>query len=167
MELNESEIQHCKDTLASFIKKFDMVAAAVVSSQDGLHVASESQDTDMEMDAIAAMSASLLSLADALAGQAGKPMVDNVISEAESSTLVILHAGELILTVIGQTGINIGLTLSSARNAAKEIGNMTAAVAADENRIEMRGLQMLQDPALLLERIKNEMLEKSTKKGER
>jgi len=160
MEVKESEIQHCITTLASFIKKFDMVAAAVVSSQDGLHVASESQDASMEMDAIAAMSASLLSLADALAGQAGKPMVDNVISEAESSTLVILHAGELILTVIGKTGINIGLILSSARKAAKEIGNMEIPVIEHLDGIEMKGLKMLQDPELLLERIKNEMLEK-------
>ena len=162
MEMNEKEIQRCQATLVGFIKKFEMVAAVVVSSQDGLHVASESHDTSMEMDAVAAMSASLLSLADALAGQAGKPMVDNVISEAESSTLVILHAGELILTVIGHTGINIGLILSSARKAAKEIGDTmtTAAVAEATNRIEERGLQMLKNPELLLERIKNEMLEK-------
>ena len=88
-------------------------------------------------------------------------MVDNVISEAESSTLVILHAGELILTVIGHKGINIGLILSSARKAAKEIGKMTELAVADENRIEMRGLQMLQNPELLLERIKNEMKERN------
>ncbi|MFC1545906.1 roadblock/LC7 domain-containing protein [Pseudomonadota bacterium] len=160
MEVKESEIQHCITTLASFIKKFDMVAAAVVSSQDGLHVASQTHDPAMETDAIAAMSASLLSLADALAGQAGKPMVDNVISEAESSTLVILHAGELILTVIGKTGINIGLILSSARKAAKEIGNMEIPVIEHLDGIEMKGLKMLQNPDLLLEKIKKEMLEK-------
>jgi len=161
MEINDREMQHCKKTLADLINKFDLVAAAVLSSQDGLHVASESHDGDMEMDAIAAMSSSLISLADALAGQAGKPMVDNVISEAESSTLVILHAGELILTVIGHKGINIGLILSSARKAAKEIGKMTELAVADETRIEMRGLQMLQNPELLLERIKNEMKERN------
>ncbi|MES0370925.1 MAG: roadblock/LC7 domain-containing protein [Mariprofundaceae bacterium] len=162
MEMNESELRLCNDTLALLIKKFDMVAAVIVSSQDGLHVASKSQDAGMEMDAIAAMSASLLSLADALAGQAGKPMVDNVISEAESSTLVILHAGELILTVIGQTGINIGLILSSARTAAKEIGTMTETVTEDVKSIEVRGLTMLQNPELLLERIKKEMKEKNS-----
>jgi len=160
MELNEREIQHCKNTLASLVKKFDMVAAAVVSSQDGLHVASQAQDPAMETDAIAAMSASLLSLADALAGQAGRAMADNVISEAESSTLVILHAGNLILTVIGKTGINIGLILSSAKKAAKEIAGVAEPVDEDIHKIAPRGLTMLQNPEVLLERIKKEMLEK-------
>jgi len=158
--MNEKEIQRCKKTLTALIKKFDLVDASVLSSQDGLLVAGESRNTEMEMDAIAAMSASLLSLADALAGQAGKPMVDNVISEAESSTLVILHAGDLILTVIGETGINIGLVLSAARKAAKEIGELVHAPVHDDGKIELRGLKMLENPDLLLERIKQEMLEK-------
>jgi len=160
--MDEKEIQRCKKTLAALIKKFDLVDASVLSSQDGLLVAGESRNREMEMDAIAAMSASLLSLADALAGQAGKPMVDNVISEAESSTLVILHAGDLILTVIGEIGINIGLVLTAARNAAKEIGELANAPIRDEGKIELRGLKMLENPDLLLERIKQEMLEKKS-----
>jgi len=160
MELNEQDIRRCEQSLIELVSRFDMVDAAVVSSQDGLHVASTSQSLEIEADAIAAMSASLLSLADALAGQAGKPMVDNVISEAESSTLVILHAGELVLTVIGKTGVNIGMVLTAARQTARAIGNVAHNAPSEEKEIELKGLKMLQNPEMLLERIRKEMKEK-------
>lgn|GEM_PF-5466497 len=158
MELTEKEVKDCHRELAELITGSDTILATILATQDGLLVTSESNDAAVESDAIAAMSASLISLADALAGQAGKALVDNVISEAESSTLAILHAGSLILTVIGKAGVNIGLVLVSARRTAKKIEALTLRFG-QENEEVLRGVEMLKDPEAVLERIMKEMQE--------
>jgi len=161
MELNEKESSACQQELESLLKHFDMIAGAVLSTQDGLLVAGVAHSNDIETDAIAAMSSSILSLADALAGQAGKPLVNNVISQAESSTLVILHAGELILTVVGRAEINVGLVLSAARRTAEAIDKLTKRFGEESREINEKsgGVSILDNPDVLLERIRKEMLE--------
>ncbi|PIV29663.1 MAG: hypothetical protein COS35_10800, partial [Zetaproteobacteria bacterium CG02_land_8_20_14_3_00_50_9] len=95
------------------------------------------------------------------AGQAGKPLVNNVISQAESSTLVILHAGELILTVVGRAEINVGLVLSAARRTAEAIDKLTKRFGEESREINEKsgGVSILDNPDVLLERIRKEMLE--------
>lgn len=154
IELNENEISACESELRSLMTHFDMISGAVLSSQDGLLVTGVADEENIEIDAVAAMSSSLLSLADALAGQAGKELVDNVISQAESSTLVILHAGGLILTVIGRAEINVGLVLTAARKTAIAIDDLTKRFGE-----EVKGVDILNNPDSLLERIQKEMLE--------
>lgn len=151
-EVSDVEAQACQKDLEDLINRFDSVAGSVLSTPDGLLIACASRSDGIESDAVAAMSASLLSLADALAGQAGRAFADNVISEAESSTLVILHAGELILTVIGQPGINIGMVLSAAKATANKLQS-----DAKEFSESIAGTDILADPEALLERVKKEM----------
>ncbi len=154
IKLTDQDVSICERELSNLVTESDMIAGAVLSSQDGLLVTSASTDASIEPDSIAAMSSSLLSLADALAGQAGKALVDNVISQAESSTLVLLHAGGLILTVIGKAEINVGLVLTAARRTANSINRATKRFGE-----EIRGLDILNNPEALLERVKNEMIE--------
>lgn len=152
LEVTEKEAAACQKDLEDLINKFDSVAGSVLATPDGLHIASAVRIDEIQTDAVAAMSASLLSLADALAGQAGRAFADNVISEAESSTLVILHAGEMILTVIGKAGMNIGMVLSAARATAKKLHS-----DAKEFSESIEGKGILADPEALLERVKKEM----------
>ncbi len=137
-----------------------MVDGAVLATADGLLIANAAHSQSIEADAIAAMSASMLSLADALAGQAGRAYADNLISEAESSTLVVLHAGELILTVVGQSNVNIGMILSATRRTAEKI-----AALAKKDEGFVKGHEILNDPEALLEQVKKELQELRKKEG--
>lgn len=123
-DLNTELIQACQGSLEQFMTEYDQVAGTVLASQDGLLLAKAVRSRNIEADAIAAMSASMLALADAMAGQSGQALTDKLISEAESCTLVILHAGQSILTVIGRANVNIGLVLSAARTTAKRIASL-------------------------------------------
>lgn len=143
-----------QQTLKNFLGDNDLADGLVLATEDGLLIANAIQNKAIEPDAIAAMSASMLALADALAGQAGRAYADNLISEAESSTLVILHAAELILTVIGRPNVNIGMILNAARRTAKAIGALSK-----EDRLFVKGHEILKDPEALLERVKKELQE--------
>ncbi|MDX8383968.1 MAG: roadblock/LC7 domain-containing protein [Ghiorsea sp.] len=152
--LNESEIKACQRELSKLVNDLGTLEGAVLSSADGLMIASEDRSGKLESETIAAMSASMISLADALAGQAGHPEVKNIISEAESSTLVILHAGDLILTIIGKPDANIGLVLNAAKATAKGI-----IIDTQEFSDGLKGVEMLKDPDALLARVQQEMEE--------
>jgi len=152
--LSEKEIKACQKEMAALMEKFSSLEGAVLSTADGLLVASEDRSGNLEPDTISAISASMISLADTLAGQAGRPEVNNIISEAESSTLVILHAGEMILTVVGHHDTNIGLVLAAAKSAAKSIRMDTK-----EFSESLSGTNILSDPEALLERVRKEMKE--------
>jgi len=116
--LNENEIKKCQQRLEQLVNDSDAIIASVLSSPDGLLLAQASSDIELEADSVAAMSASVISLADALAGQA---MSDKAISDSKDSSLVILHAGSLILTVIGRADANMGMVLSSSQRVSEEI----------------------------------------------
>lgn len=151
---NEVDTGVYQEAMERFLNDFDLVAGAVLSTPDGLLIASAAQSNDIEADAIAAMSASMLSLADALAGQAGRAYADNIISEAESSTLVVLHAGKLILTVVGKPNVNIGMILSAARRTAESVEKL-----AKRDKGIVKGHEILSDPEALLAQVKKELLE--------
>ena len=150
--LSEAEIKACQRELTQLMQELPSIEGAVISSEDGLLVACENKTGELEGDMIAAMSASMISLADTLAGQAGRPKVENIISESESSTLVILHAGTLVLTVVGKPDASIGLVLVAAKKAAKGIGKDTKEFSEGT-----KGMDILKDPEALLERVKKEM----------
>jgi predicted regulator of Ras-like GTPase activity (Roadblock/LC7/MglB family) len=142
-----------KQALDEFLADFEQVAGAVLSTQDGLLVESSVRTREIEADAVAAMSASILSLADALAGQTGRPLSDSLISQAESSTLVMLHAGQMILTVVGKNDVNTGMVLSAARRTAKNIQTLALEMG------DVKGTESISDPASLMKKEKNEILE--------
>lgn len=148
--VNDADAFGYCQALERFVADFDQVAGAVLSTPDGLLVAKALRSRQIEADAVAAMSASLLSLADALAGQAGRAYADKVISEAESSTLVLLHAGQLILTVVGRPNVNIGLILSAARRTAQTIEKLAREAG-------FAGEERLLDSEILMARVKREI----------
>ncbi|MDQ6953943.1 MAG: roadblock/LC7 domain-containing protein [Mariprofundaceae bacterium] len=119
--LNDHEVKLCQKRLEQLVAESDAVIASVLSSPDGLLLAQASDGVEIEADSVAAMSASVISLTDALAGQAGQAMSDKVVSDSKDSSLVILHAGTLILTVIGRANANMGLVFVSSQRVAKEI----------------------------------------------
>jgi len=130
--LNKKETKECRKTLETLVKNSNAIIASVLSSPDGLLLAHATADSfELEADSVAAMSASVISLTDALAGQAGQAMSDKVISDSKDSSLVILHAGSLILTVIGKSDANMGMVLTSSRRVAEDIVEAVAAASKE------------------------------------
>ncbi|MDQ6952861.1 MAG: roadblock/LC7 domain-containing protein [Mariprofundaceae bacterium] len=109
----------CAVLLQTLVNESDAIDTAVLASPDGLMLAGTGIDD--ELDVMAAMSASLISLADALSSRSEDGHCDKVLSESNDGTLVVLHAGGLILTVLGKAQANMGLVLSASRDAAKKI----------------------------------------------
>jgi len=119
-EIMDDEKKACCTTLLQdLINQSDAIDTALLASPDGLMLTGTGIDD--ELDVMAAMSASLISLADALSSRAEDGFCDKVLSESEDGTLVVLHAGDLILTVLGKARANMGLVLSASRSAAKKI----------------------------------------------
>ncbi len=144
--LNKKETKKCQKRLDQLVKDSDAIIASVLSSPDGLLLAQASSNFELEADSVAAMSASVISLTDALAGQAGQAMSDKVISDSKDSSLVILHAGSLILTVIGRADANMGMVLSSSQRVAEEI---VEAVATASEEVKESGVFTFDSDALL------------------
>jgi len=121
----ESEIiaddkkKECTTLLEALVAESSAIDTAVLASPDGLMLAGTGIDD--ELDVMAAMSASLISLADALSSRSEDGHCDKVMSESPDGSLVVLHAGGLILTVLGQAQANMGLVLSVSRNTAEKI----------------------------------------------
>jgi len=139
------------EALEEFIDESNQIAGTVLATQDGLLVAQALRTRGIEPDSIAAMSASMLSLADALAGQAGKAYANKLISEAESSTLVVLHAGALILTVIGRPNVNIGLIFTAARRTAQRIDMLVQEMGI------INGNEPVSDPEALVAKVRRDI----------
>ncbi len=149
---NKFDASAYQQTLDTFISDFDQVAGAVLATQDGLLVASAVRIRGIEVDSIAAMSASMLSLADAMAGQAGNACAEKLISESESSTLVVLHAGSLILTVVGRANVNTGMIFSAARKTAQVIEALVEKLGA------VSGSEPVTDSATLVDKVKRDIM---------
>lgn len=142
-----------RQTLEAFIADFEQATGALLSTSDGLLIASAVRSRKIESEAVAAMSASMLSLADALAGQTGRALSDSLISQADSSTLVMLHAGQMILTVVGMNDVNTGIILSAARRTAQAIQALAKEIG------DVKGSESISDPASLMKKVKGELLE--------
>jgi len=109
--------------LKSLVSDSDIIDTVLLSSPDGILVASSGIDT--ELDVMAAMSASLISLADAISSRTEDGKCHKVFCESDDSLAVIIHAGEHILTVIGRPESNMGMILAQAKNTGKNILNIT------------------------------------------
>jgi len=124
--IGEQQRNECHQIITNMIAESDAIETAILSSPDGILLTGVGSDNDL--DVMAAMSASLLSLADALSSRSEEGRSDKVITESPDCSLVVLHAGKLILTVIGKPDANIGMVLTSSRKVAAKIASNTASI---------------------------------------
>ncbi len=99
------------------------VKAAVIASKDGLLVHGAGSDSDF--DQIAAISASILSLADAMVSRAEERQCQRVLSKSGENDFLILHAGKFVLSIIGHEEANMGLLLTAGKAFAADIVQST------------------------------------------
>jgi predicted regulator of Ras-like GTPase activity (Roadblock/LC7/MglB family) len=121
--LNETQTQACQKKLQELIMNSNIIDTALLSSPDGILVASAGIDT--ELDAMAAMSASLISLADAISSRTEDGRCHKAFCESDDSLAVVIHAGNHILTIIGKPESNMGMILTQAKTIGKSICEIT------------------------------------------
>ena len=120
--LSDDVKKACAQLLERLVSESDSIETAVLASADGLMLAGTGVDN--ELDVMAAMSASLISLADAMSSRSDGGVCNKVLAESEDSSLVVLHAGGLILTVLGKPNANMGMVLAASRQVAEQIANI-------------------------------------------
>jgi len=121
--LDETQTQACQKILQDLVMNNDIIDTAILSSPDGILVASAGIDT--ELDVVAAMSASLISLSDAISSRTEDGRCHKAFCESDDSLAVVIHAGEHILTVIGKPESNMGMILTQAKTTGKSICAVT------------------------------------------
>lgn len=126
MTKNTSLILHehaapCRVALQALVSS-GSVDAAVLCSVDGLPI-THITCLDIPEDAISAMTASLMALADAMVGQMGEQgSCRQVVIESVGRTVVLVHAGNnMALAVAGQSGMNIGMVIGHAKRTVEQI----------------------------------------------
>ncbi len=144
-----------KQALKVLVKEYDCIVAAILASPDGLLMASCTTDDEIECDAVAAMSSSIISLGDALTAQAthdDNHVSKTVLSETETISIATMYAGSLILTSIGQPDANMGTVLLRSRNTAAEIEAIIKHDDGEISRNEKKASFQF-DPDVLLARV--------------
>lgn len=102
---NVADLDQMLDTLAGI----EGVQAAVVASRDGLVIAGRQNQESDSLEAIGAMSASLVSTLDSMASDLGRGAVSQAIVELEDGLAVVQPAGALaVLTLLVGSSLNLG-----------------------------------------------------------
>ncbi len=112
----------CEQELLRLVRETETIEAAILCTVDGLPITHAAKE-GLPADALSAMSASILALGDAIAGQTGyEGKSRQVVIESAGRTVAIIHAGEnMALTVVGGANINLGRVLGHANLAAKKL----------------------------------------------
>ena len=101
----------------------DVEASAVVSV-DGLIMAS-ALPADVEEDRVSAMSAAMLSLAERIASELGRGLLDQVYVRGKNGYVVLMSIGEeAVLTVLARQQAKLGLLFLDMRRAAEELSKI-------------------------------------------
>ena len=122
---NELERGLCQPHLASLVGGSSEVLGALISTVDGFEVAAQLRPT-ASVQKLAAMTSSLLALAEAMSheGEVGN-CVDVVIEAADGMVLIMDVPNDrrrLLLTVLCNKVATLGSVLWAARNARTAIG---------------------------------------------
>jgi len=123
-DIEDQTIEAFQSLLEELVDSSVAVETAFLSTRDGILLAGTGDDE--ELDLMAAISASLLSLADALSSRSEKGLSKKVVSESKDNALVVLHAGGVILTVIGEPKMNMGFVLTESKKLAKKVSQLVS-----------------------------------------
>ncbi len=124
LKTDEATVRFCKEALKNILHAVDSSHSAILATEDGNLVAYRTLKEDIDADAIAAMSSTAINIADVLSsvGIDDGGESHNVISESNGNKFALVHAGELILCLLGEKGMNIGRALQICKRDGVEIG---------------------------------------------
>jgi len=120
--MREADRAACMEALQKLVEQGE-AEAAVLATSDGLPIVHTVHPAETG-DSVAAMAASLLAIADAMAQQfgAGAEKAREVVVGTPGRTIALVHVGEnMALAVAGRQGVRLGMLLSQARQAAENV----------------------------------------------
>jgi predicted regulator of Ras-like GTPase activity (Roadblock/LC7/MglB family) len=116
-EGNQKLIERLKELQTS---SPDIEGAAIISV-DGLNIASALQE-GIEEDRVSAMSASMLSLGERIAGELGRGDLDQVYIKGENGYVLLMAIGSsAVLTIMAKIETKLGIILLEMKRAAEEL----------------------------------------------
>ncbi len=130
--ISEESESHCEDiseaaraqmasVLSTLMKSGGDFFGATVSSVDGIAWA-EHLMPGFDKHRFAAMSSSLLAISDELTREVNTGTTNNLLIEASSGKIVIMHAGPLmLLTVFTKKDATLGMALAHAKKATEAL----------------------------------------------
>jgi predicted regulator of Ras-like GTPase activity (Roadblock/LC7/MglB family) len=102
----------------------DLDAIAVISKQGVKLAYFATEDSDVDPDLMAAMSAALLSTGEMAAGNLELNELYEVIVRGKDGFVVLSHAGEFLLMGSAKDLTSMGLAVTQMRKYAKEVGDL-------------------------------------------
>jgi len=118
-------------TLKTLHIAVDGVKAAVVVNTDGLLVAAYPPGNDdnpyenpTSSPQVAAMSATLIGLAERTLGRLAQGDLERLLMEGESGVMVVYPAGRASLAVLAEKGARLSHVLYAAKKAAAEVADI-------------------------------------------
>ncbi|MGY5864773.1 MAG: roadblock/LC7 domain-containing protein [Candidatus Thorarchaeota archaeon] len=102
----------------------DLDAIAVISKQGVKLAYFATEESDVDPDLMAAMSAALLSTGEMAAGNLDLNELYEVIVRGKDGFVVLSHAGEFLLMGSAKDLTSMGLAVTQMRKYAKEVGEL-------------------------------------------
>ncbi len=136
--MTASYVKPCRKRLEALLEEGG-IEAAVLCTADGLAVAHAGKAGESER--VAAMSASMLALGDAMIGGGDGEVAEcrQVVVETDGRVMTLIHAGEnMALAVTGAADATLGMVLGRARRAADDLVAIVAG-SSDAAEIEEHG----------------------------
>ena len=156
--MTASYVKPCRERLEALLEEGG-IEAAVLCTADGLAVAHAGKAGESER--VAAMSASMLALGDAMIGGGDGEAAEcrQVVVETDGRVMTLIHAGEnMALAVTGAADVTLGMVLGRARRAAEDIVTIVAE-SSDAAAIEEHARPERADLEELVRRVLREAAE--------
>jgi len=119
------EKQQVEDVLKLFLDACPGAKGALVATADGFVISSLFKG-EVAMRSLAAITSSIMSLAESLAKEASQGVCRNLVIEAEEGNAVALRINRTrILTVIAEHRTRLGMLLSAAKRCTESLANIT------------------------------------------
>lgn len=110
-----------KPVIARLVREVDGLTAIQINTSDG-HVVAGLVPEEMHGKKLAAMSSSLVALAESLSGELGTGQPENLVIEAAGGTVVGLRISKYLLLLASvRPGTRLGSVLSHTKSAAEAI----------------------------------------------
>ncbi len=109
--------------LRETVEASDIFETLLISRPDGSLLAGFGKNTELNL--MAAISTTILALADKLGNQPSEELV----LESDASPLVLLNVAGMVLTLIGTPQSKVAMVLASGKRIAKQLNPMLAAKA--------------------------------------
>ena len=119
------EKQHAELSLQQFMEECSGATGAMVATSDGFVIAA-SFKTDVAMRSLAAITSSIMSLAESLAKETKHGACHNLVIEAESGNAISLRVNRTrILTVMAEHHTRLGMLLNTAKRCTERLANVS------------------------------------------